>query len=235
HLHQHCKDPSPAYTPLPHRRSFISHPPNAVNRFPFGIPPLSAKLDQVVPPADGNDALSSLWKKSAPAQEPYFRTRHTIASQHTLSTMGGVLFSLDEEPKEFNEDMYIAMRNRIFELEAKTVNYAPFNRSRKRPVDIMDDYPVHPHSRHGQGPPSGYHGSHRYGHEDEEGGHHSKRTAPPHDSYVYRPVPSFPSWYTPETYLASSHPHAYGPHVRERNSRPQDREREQLREVKPQP
>ncbi|KAF9957280.1 hypothetical protein BGZ72_001966 [Mortierella alpina] len=65
--------------------------------------------------------------------------------------MGGVLFSLDEEPKEFNEDMYIAMRNRIFELEAKTVNYAPFNRSRKRPVDIMDDYPIHPHSRHGHG------------------------------------------------------------------------------------
>ncbi|CAO3567956.1 unnamed protein product [Mortierella alpina] len=169
--------------------------------------------------------------------------------------MGGVLFSLDEEPKEFNEDMYIAMRNRIFELEAKTVNYAPFNRSRKRPVDIMDDYPIHPHSHHGQGPPTGYHGSHRYGHEDEEGGHYSKRTAyqqpphphhphhgpanhgPPHDSYVYRPVPSFPSWYTPETYLASSHPHphAQGSHVRERNSRPQDREREKPREVKAQP
>ncbi|KAG9323385.1 hypothetical protein KVV02_002535 [Mortierella alpina] len=177
-----------------------------VNRFPFGIPPLSAKLDQVVPPADGNDALSSLWKRSAPPQEPYFRTRHAIASQHTLSTMGGVLFSLDEVPKEFNEDMYIAMRNRIFELEAKTVNYAPFNRSRKRPVDIMDDYPIHPHSRHGHGyGPSGYHGSHRYGHEDEEGGHYSKRTAyqqpthphhahhgpsshgTPHENYVYRP------------------------------------------------
>ncbi|KAF9990182.1 hypothetical protein BGZ75_003308 [Mortierella antarctica] len=168
--------------------------------------------------------------------------------------MGGVLFSLDEEPKEFNEDMYIAMRNRIFELEAKTVNYAPFNRSRKRPVDIMDDYPIHPHSRHGHGHgPSGYHGSHRYGHEDEEGGHYSKRTAyqqpthphhahhgpsnhgPPHENYVYRPVPSFPSWYTPETYLASSHPHSQGPHVRERNSRPQDREREQHRTTKAQP
>ncbi|KAG0370919.1 hypothetical protein BGZ54_002730 [Gamsiella multidivaricata] len=62
--------------------------------------------------------------------------------------MGGVLFSLDEDPKEFNQDMYVAMRNRIFELEAKTVNYAPFNRSRKRSVDrSADEY----HGYHGYG------------------------------------------------------------------------------------
>ncbi|KAF9909643.1 hypothetical protein EC991_008301 [Linnemannia zychae] len=181
---------------------------------------MSNKLDQIQPSADSNDALSSLWKKSAPLQEPYFQTRHTIASQHTLSTLDGVLFSLDEEPKEFNEGMYIAMRNRIFELEAKTVNYAPFNRSRKRSVDrSMDEYPGYGHG----------HGYDNYGRPihsyDSEYGHSSKRTAyhyphypqrqsppsPAHGSrpedkqYIYRHAPSYPSWYTPETYMSGSH------------------------------
>ncbi|KAF9924520.1 hypothetical protein FBU30_005540 [Linnemannia zychae] len=157
-----------------------------------------AKLDQIQPSTDGSDALSSLWKKSVPIQEPYFQTRHTIASQHTLSTLDGVLFSLDEDPKEFNEGMFIAMRNRIFELEAKTVNYAPFNRTRKRSIDrSMDDY-------YGYGrPPYGY---------DGEPGHSAKRAAYYHPyaprseerHYVYRHAPSYPSWYTPETYVSGS-------------------------------
>ncbi|KAF9162664.1 hypothetical protein BGX20_001639, partial [Mortierella sp. AD010] len=66
----------------------VSHHPNALNRYPFSIPSISAKLDQP-PPDDGSDALSSLWKKTTPIQEPYFRTPYTIASQHTLSTLGG--------------------------------------------------------------------------------------------------------------------------------------------------
>ncbi|KAG0201094.1 hypothetical protein BGX28_006045 [Mortierella sp. GBA30] len=147
--------------------------------------------------------------------------------------MGGVLFSLDEEPKEFNEDMYLAMRNRIFELEAKTVNYAPFNRPRKRSVDrsdMTDEYPGHSrhhHSPYGYGHgPLGHHSRYGHGHDPGETEHYSKRQAynqaghphhpeqtPPRSStavsregYVCRHVPSYPSWYTPETYLSPSHP-----------------------------
>ncbi|KAG0038449.1 hypothetical protein BGZ82_000203 [Podila clonocystis] len=43
-----------------------------------------------------------------------------------------VLFSLDEEPKEFSQAMYIAMRNRIFELEAKTVQEETCGTTRRR-------------------------------------------------------------------------------------------------------
>ncbi|KAF9944078.1 hypothetical protein BGZ70_005062, partial [Mortierella alpina] len=39
----------------------VSHHPNAINRYPFSIPSISAKLDQPHP-EDGSDALSSLWK-----------------------------------------------------------------------------------------------------------------------------------------------------------------------------
>lgn len=49
---------------LTHRRpqsAHISHHPNAINRYPFSIPSVSAKLDQPHH-ADGSDALSSLWK-----------------------------------------------------------------------------------------------------------------------------------------------------------------------------
>ncbi|KAG0373744.1 hypothetical protein BGX24_011309 [Mortierella sp. AD032] len=202
-----------------HRNALVSHHPDASNRFPFAIPPLSAKLDQTS--VDSNDALSSLWKKSAPLQEPYFQTRHTIASQHTLSTLDGVLFSLDEEPKEFNEGMYIAMKNRIFELEAKTVNYAPFNRSRKRSVDrSMDESAEHGHGHD-------YYGRSIHSYEGELGHsskraayhhpHHPQRHSPPSPpspaygprpedrQYIYRHAPSYPSWYTPETYMSGSH------------------------------
>ncbi|KAG0198033.1 hypothetical protein BGX28_008489 [Mortierella sp. GBA30] len=178
----------------------VSHHPGALNRYPFSIPSISAKLDQPHH-ADGSDALSSLWKKTTPIQEPYFRTRHTIASQHTLSTLGGVLFSLDEVPSEFNQDMYIAMRNRIFELEAKAVNYSPFSHSRKRSIDRtgLDEYPD------------------RYGY-DGEYAHYSKRPShgyPLHSirSHGYAPddrpsspahqhSSSYPSWYTPEVYTS---------------------------------
>ncbi|KAF9131292.1 hypothetical protein BGW39_002021 [Mortierella sp. 14UC] len=172
----------------------VSHHPNALNRYPFSIPSISAKLDQPHH-GDGSDALSSLWKKTTPIQEPYFQTRHTIASQHTLSTLGGILFSLDEVPTEFNQDMYIAMRNRIFELEAKSVNYSPFSHSRKRSFERsgIDDYP----DRYGYG-------------FDMEPGHYSKRPAygypprgpPDHGlpSASHRHSSSYPSWYTPEVY-----------------------------------
>ncbi|KAF9930914.1 hypothetical protein FBU30_011112 [Linnemannia zychae] len=186
----------------------MSHHPNAINRYPFSIPSISAKLDQPHH-GDGNDALSNLWKKTTPIQEPYFQTRHTIASQHTLSTLGGVLFSLDEIPTEFNQDMYIAMRNRIFELEAKSVNYSPFSHSRKRPFERsdIDDY-------------SGLYG---YGY-DMDYLHYSKRPAyrypphgppdygPPHPLPSYRHSSSFPSWYTPEAYSGVSH---YPPYPRQ--------------------
>lgn len=39
----------------------VSHHPNALNRYPFSIPSISAKLDQPHH-GDGSDALSSLWK-----------------------------------------------------------------------------------------------------------------------------------------------------------------------------
>ncbi|KAF9320883.1 hypothetical protein BG003_004440 [Podila horticola] len=105
-----------------------------------------------------------------------------------------VLFSLDEKPKEFSQAMYIAMRNRIFELEAKTVNYTPFNRSKKRPVERPDyeDY-------YGQ-------------HENSEPGHYSKRQAhhPPHHpgdphGVIHRQSSSYPSWYSPEAYASMTH------------------------------
>ncbi|KAF9211851.1 hypothetical protein BGZ59_007548 [Podila verticillata] len=162
-------------------------------------------------PREG-DALSSLWKKTIPLQEPYFQTRHAIASQHTLSTLDGVLFSLDEEPKEFSPAMYIAMRNRIFELEAKTVNYTPFNRSRKRPVERpeFEDY----YGQHG----------------DSEPGHYSKRQAhhPPHlpgahGGVVYRQSSSHPSWYSPEAYASMTqvaNSHQPPPHRHSQGSQP---------------
>ncbi|KAF9934191.1 hypothetical protein BGZ67_003985 [Mortierella alpina] len=134
-LFRHSSNPIPGTRSTPQYRTILM-PSTAIRS-------LYPKLDQPHP-EDGSDALSSLWKKTAPLQEPYFRTRHTIASQHTLSTLGGVLFSLDEVPAEFSQDMYIAMRNRIFELEAKAVNYSPFSHSRKRSIDRSDpdDYSV---------------------------------------------------------------------------------------------
>ncbi|KAF9432588.1 hypothetical protein BGZ76_010592, partial [Entomortierella beljakovae] len=212
----------------------VSHPPNSINRYPFGIPPVSNKLIAPKPSADGSDALSSLWKKSVPIQEPYFRTKHSIASQHTLSTLGGVLFSLDDEPKEFTDDMYIAMRNRIFELEAKTVDYTPFNRARKRSIDRYE-YP--PHGDRGYG----Y--DHGYGHGIEgDSIHHSKRPAysrpphypyhprhsPPEGSFIHRPTHSYPAWYTPETYMTDAHPqHHRGGHGRHPAMVDRERERDQ--------
>ncbi|KAG0262507.1 hypothetical protein BGZ95_004003 [Linnemannia exigua] len=224
HYDKHSAQPHPSRSSaaaashlVHHRNSLISHHPDASNRFPFAIPPLSAKLDQILSSDDSNDALSSLWKKSVPLQEPYFQTRHTIASQHTLSTLDGVLFSLDEEPKEFNEGMYVAMRNRIFELEAKTVNYAPFNRSRKRSVDrSSDEYPAHGYGYDYYGRPiHSYEGE--YGHSSKRAAyhhpHHPQRHPPPSPAYgprpedrqyIYRHAPSYPSWYTPETYMSGS-------------------------------
>ncbi|KAI8597432.1 hypothetical protein EDD21DRAFT_407606, partial [Dissophora ornata] len=166
------------------------------------------KLCEPKPSTDGSDAsdaLSSLLKKSSPLQEPYFRTRHSIASQHTLSTLGGELFSLDEVPKEFNEDMYVAMRNRIFELEAKNVHYAPFNRTRKRSLERpVDEYSGHHRRSHVN--------NYGYGHEIE-GGHYLKRQAYHYGAYpqypsppaldctnIYRPSHSYPPGYAPETY-----------------------------------
>ncbi|KAG0306130.1 hypothetical protein BGZ97_000856 [Linnemannia gamsii] len=154
--------------------------------------------------------------KTTPIQEPYFQTRHTIASQHTLSTLGGILFSLDEVPTEFNQDMYIAMRNRIFELEAKSVNYSPFSHSRKRSFERngLDDYPDR----------------YAYGY-DLDAGHYSKRPAhrylshghpdqgPPPQT-PYRQSTSHPSWYTPEVYSARPR---YPPH---HGRPPLDRERD---------
>ncbi|KAI7816245.1 hypothetical protein BC939DRAFT_55058 [Gamsiella multidivaricata] len=138
--------------------------------------PSLAKVNESRPNRDGTDALSSLLKRTIPLQEPYFLTRHAITSQHTLSTMGGVLFSLDEDPKEFNQDMYVAMRNRIFELEAKTVNYAPFNRSRKRP------------HHHLQTPPA-----------------QASRPIAMDGVHVNRSTHSCPSWCAPETYMYELH------------------------------
>ncbi|KAF8946077.1 hypothetical protein BGZ47_001345 [Haplosporangium gracile] len=128
-----------------------------------------------------------------------------------------------EEPKEFNEGMYIAMRNRIFELEAKTINYAPFNRSRKRSVDrSMDVYPGYgygygyDHGHQGRPPVhSGYEGE--YVHSSKRAAyHHPRRHSPPSPAYgpprsedrqyIYRHAPSYPSWYTPETYMSGSQP-----------------------------
>ncbi|KAK3839340.1 MAG: hypothetical protein JOS17DRAFT_180863 [Linnemannia elongata] len=102
--------------------------------------------------------------------------------------------------------MYIAMRNRIFELEAKSVNYSPFSHSRKRSLERngLDDYPDR----------------YAYGY-DIDTGHYSKRPTrrypdtyghpdegpPPPTSH--RQPTSHPSWYTPEVY--SSRPR-YPPH-----------------------
>ncbi|KAG0222397.1 hypothetical protein BGW41_006012, partial [Actinomortierella wolfii] len=174
---------STSTSPAVHRRfpsptASVAHPPNAANRYPFSIPSISAKLDQPYH-SDGSDALSMLWKqmkishKTTPIQEPYFRTRHPIASQHTLSTLSGVLFSLDEIPSQFTEDMYIAMRNRIFELERKADNYSPFT-PRKRSIDRSDYLEEHPELYgydYGYGP---------------EYGHHPKRAA-----YPYPPYPPY--------------------------------------------
>ncbi|KAF9385555.1 hypothetical protein CPB97_004698 [Podila verticillata] len=197
---------------LTHRRpqsAHISHHPNAINRYPFSIPSVSAKLDQPHH-ADGSDALSSLWKKTTPLQEPYFQTRHTIASQHTLSTLGGVLFSLDEVPLEFNKDMYIAMRNRIFELEAKSVDYSPFSHSRKRSIERSgyDEYPErHSHSlRHPKRTANQY--------PQQYPRHHGQSEPERPSSPIHRLSSSYPSWYTPEVYSNGSnfsppplHPH----------------------------
>lgn len=121
------------------------------------------------------------------------------------------LFSLDEEPLEFNKDMYVAMRNRIFELEAKTVNYAPFKQSRKRAVDRLMD----------ENYERGYGLTSTHGH-DPESTHHSKRPTYRNDAYIqyhpslahpYAPGPtdgiasyryprSYPAWYTPETCIS---------------------------------
>ncbi|KAG0054029.1 hypothetical protein BGZ83_012105 [Gryganskiella cystojenkinii] len=137
-----------------------------------------------------------------------------------------------EEQKEFTTDMYVAMRNRIFELEAKTVNYAPFNRaSQKRPVEpswISDDYQyTGPHQR-------------QRGHDscsmDADTSHPSKRPAyhhithhhPPHPEHlpvtanamgssgsvrayqglVYKHISSYPSWYAPEAYISHHRPYS---------------------------
>ncbi|KAF9199005.1 hypothetical protein BGZ49_010929 [Haplosporangium sp. Z 27] len=154
--------------------------------------------------------------------------------------------SHDEDPKEFTEEMFIAMRNRIFELEAKTVDYTPFNRSRKRSLgQSMGDYPGYNDY--------GYEGDYRYGHGYEgEHSHHSKRpayhhtshspyyTAPKHASrpspidgvVVHRSAHSYPSWYTPETYMSVPHPHHQH---HERHSHSIDREREQQHEHHPIP
>ncbi|KAF9961462.1 hypothetical protein BGZ72_003527 [Mortierella alpina] len=203
--------------PHPQQHASVSHHPNALNRYPFSIPSISAKLDQPHP-EDGSDALSTLWKKTAPLQEPYFRTRHTIASQHTLSTLGGVLFSLDEVPTEFNQDMYIAMRNRIFELEAKAVNYSPFSHSRKRSIDRsdLDEYPV----RYGYGTDNPHY-SKRASHGDSSRSSrgHGHPFDDQHPSPVHRPSSSYPSWYTPEVYTnASRYPPQQSRHDVEYNS-----------------
>lgn len=59
HLHSQSHSNSDSARPHPH----ISHHPNAINRYPFSIPSVSAKLDQHLDQdADGSDALSSLWK-----------------------------------------------------------------------------------------------------------------------------------------------------------------------------
>ncbi|KAF9109947.1 hypothetical protein BGX27_006968 [Mortierella sp. AM989] len=132
-----------------------------------------------------------------------------------------VLFSLDEVPSEFTQDMYIAMRNRIFELEAKSVNYSPFSSSRKRSIDRsdLDDYP------------------HRNGY-DSEHGHYSKRPIRgyPLDSYdpvvrnrprspVHKYSSSYPSWYTPEEYTNGLHPSRDGEYQPIRNAHGQDSRR----------
>ncbi|KAG9320974.1 hypothetical protein KVV02_000605 [Mortierella alpina] len=206
----------------PHTRdqkhATVSHHPNALNRYPFSIPSISAKLDQPHP-EDGSDALSSLWKKTAPLQEPYFRTRHTIASQHTLSTLGGVLFSLDEVPAEFNQDMYIAMRNRIFELEAKAVNYSPFSHSRKRSIDRSDpdDYPV----RYGYGTDIPHYSKRAsHGNSSRSSRGHGYPMEDQNPSPVHRPSSSYPSWYTPEVYTNGRYPQQHSRHEVEHSNDP---------------
>ncbi|KAG0066657.1 hypothetical protein BGZ89_007060, partial [Linnemannia elongata] len=114
----------------------------------------------------------------------------------------------------------------LWKLEAKTVNYAPFNRSRKRSVDrSMDEYPGYgygqgyDHAHQGRPPVhSGYDGE--YGHSSKRAAyHHSNhphRHSPPSPAYgpprpedrqyIYRHAPSYPSWYTPETYMSGSQP-----------------------------
>ncbi|KAH7050380.1 hypothetical protein BKA57DRAFT_458566 [Linnemannia elongata] len=82
HHHHHHHSPSPPSPPssppsshlsslptrpsrqlhLTHRNALVSHHPDASNRYPFAIPPLSAKLDQIHSSSDSNDALSTLWK-----------------------------------------------------------------------------------------------------------------------------------------------------------------------------
>ncbi|KAK3814887.1 MAG: hypothetical protein J3Q66DRAFT_441097 [Benniella sp.] len=188
-------------------------------------------------PRAASDVLSTLLK-TGPTQEPYFRTKHTIASQHTLSTTRGVLFSLDEEPHEFNKDMYVAMRNRIFELEAKAANYTPFNHSRKRVAEwLMDEnYPYHEHS-YGPAFVHGY---------DAKAIRYPKR-AHCNDAYLqhhpspahlhppistekkipYRYPRSYPSWYTPETNTFESYHQLY--RTQQHPSSMFDRERVQQR------
>ncbi|KAG0348621.1 Deoxycytidine monophosphate (dCMP) deaminase [Podila humilis] len=161
----------------------ISHHPNAVNRFPFSIPPVSAKLDQPHH-ANGDDALSSLWKVS---------NRDKLLTN--FSADRSLLFSLDEVPHEFNKDMYIAMRNRIFELEAKSVDYSPFSHSRKRSMERSGYDYSHPSSKRTAYQDPAYHSHRQFEHERQ------KPTTNLTSS-------SYPSWYTPEVY---SNSHDYSP------------------------
>ena len=117
--------------------------------------------------------------------------------------------------------MYIAMRNRIFELEAKTVHYIPFSRtSRKRPVDravLIDDYHcsgaqqhTHGHSLH-SADTDVIHPSKRpaYHHISHHHPPHPEHMSPPllggadagssgiHSSHGYQQSTSYPSGYSP--------------------------------------
>ncbi|KAG0250944.1 hypothetical protein BG011_007960 [Mortierella polycephala] len=135
-----------------------------------------------------------------------------------------VLFSLDEVPTDFSQDMYIAMRNRIFELEAKAVNYSPFSHSRKRSMDRsgLEDYP----DRHGYDTEPVHHSKrpyHGYPTHSSSRHHGPPDSSRPPSSPSHRLSSSYPSWYTPDVYTNGSQypPHPSRPPVdREMDYRP---------------
>ncbi|GJJ71821.1 hypothetical protein EMPS_04178 [Entomortierella parvispora] len=150
------------------------------------------------------------------------------------------LFSLDEEQKEFTTDMYIAMRNRIFELEAKTVNYAPFNRtSFKRPADRLAPLDEYHYSVPLSNTPGHFAGTDLSRPSKRSAYHHISHHHPPHPEHPHyagvvnsgsmrtgvRPSASYPSWYSPEAFF--SHHRSQNPPYTARHPQTIEREREQ--------
>ncbi|KAG0361866.1 hypothetical protein BG005_007216 [Podila minutissima] len=177
-----------------HQQQHSQHPQQPEFGHPRSLhhlPPTSSGQKRVSVSCEATSAAAAAAAASYTSQELAIAYSMVTSENHKTHE---VLFSLDEEPKEFSQAMYIAMRNRIFELEAKTVNYTPFNRSRKRPVERPDfeDY-------------YGQHGGSEAGHYSKRQAHHSPHHPGEPHGVVHRQSSSYPSWYSPEAYASMTH------------------------------